>query len=118
MKKIRLTESELTNIIKRVISEQPTSENTDSKIPPVVKEKGIEIARMAQNIIKKHMEYCKLIKQMVDENIDCEFATKKFKDQPLWVIAGLETSLSSDKTPSIMGAAPSKSPSLNNIFNK
>jgi rhamnogalacturonyl hydrolase YesR len=115
MAKVRLTERELTNIIKRVINEQSTSKNTDAKIPPVVKEKGIELAGMAQNIITKHMEYCKLIKQMVNENIDCEFVTKRFKEQPLWVIADLNKSL--DK--SIMGAAPSfKSPSLNNIFNK
>ncbi len=35
MKKIRLTESELTNIIKRVINEQSTLTKTDAKIPPV-----------------------------------------------------------------------------------
>ena len=93
MKKIRLTEAELTNIIKRVINEQ-----SDAKIPPVVRQKGSELARMAQEIIKKHMEYCKQIKSMESQIINCEFVTKRFKEQPLWVIADLDKSLNTIKS--------------------
>ena len=101
MKKIRLTESELTNIIKRVINEQSTLTKTDAKIPPVIKEKGSELARMAQAIIDKHMQYCKQMKLQNPETsqMDCEFVTKRFKDQPLWVIADLDKSLGSFKSP-------------------
>lgn len=103
MKKIRLTEAELTNIIKRVINEQSTLTKTDVKIPPVIKEKGSELARMAQAIIAKHMQYCKEIKSKNPQNpetskMDCEFVTKRFKDQPLWVIADLDKSLGSFKS--------------------
>jgi hypothetical protein len=107
MKKIRLTEAELTNIIKRVINEQPTIKNAESKIPQVIKEKGTELARMAQNIINMHMKYCQQMKsqsqQMKLQNpetgqTDCEFVTKKFKEQPLWVIANLDKSLNAAKS--------------------
>lgn len=100
MKKIRLTEAELTNIIKRVINEQPTSGNEDVKIPEVIKEKGSELARMAQAIIDKHMQYCQQMKSQNLETaqMDCEFVTKRFKDQPLWVIASLDKSLNAAKS--------------------
>ena len=107
MKKIRLTEKELTNIIKRVINEQPTIKNAESKIPQVIKEKGTELARMAQNIINMHMKYCQQMKlqsqQMKLQNpetgqTDCEFVTKRFKEQPLWVIANLDKSLNAAKS--------------------
>ena len=57
MKKIRLTESELTNIIKRVISEQ----NKDVVIPKVISDKQKEFSNMAKQIIQKHKEFCEYI---------------------------------------------------------
>jgi aspartyl/asparaginyl-tRNA synthetase len=92
MKKIRLSERELTNIIKRVISEQTKD------IPEIVKQKQMEYARDAKKIIDKHMEFCKYMKSHKSEfpdffsnedslSIDCEFVTNKFANQPLKVIA-------------------------------
>ena len=107
MKKIRLTEAELTNIIKKVVNEQSTLTKTDVKIPQVIKEKGAELARMAQNIINMHMKYCQQMKlqsqQMKLQNpetvqTDCELVTKRFKEQPLWVIANLDKSLNANKS--------------------
>ena len=100
MKKIRLTEAELTNIIKRVVNEQSTLTKTDLKIPQVIKEKGSELARMAQAIIDKHMQYCKQMKLQNPETgqTDCEFVTKRFKEQPLSVIANLDKSLNAAKS--------------------
>lgn len=100
MKKIRLTEAELTNIIKKVVNEQSTLTKTDVKIPQVIKEKGAELARMAQNIINMHMKYCQQMKLQNPETgqTDCEFVTKRFKDQPLWVIANLDKSLNANKS--------------------
>ena len=109
MKKIiKLTESDLTKIIKRAINEQSSLKKTDLKIPPVIKEKGSELANMAQEIIKKHMEYCKNMVSNKDEFpdvfnsedanfMDCDFVTKRFKEQPLWVIAELDKTLSNIK---------------------
>ena len=75
MKKIRLTESELTNIIKRVINEQSTLTKTDVKIPQVIKEKGSELARMAKAIIDLHMNYCRQMQSQNPEiaKMDCKF---------------------------------------------
>lgn len=100
MKKIRLTEAELTNIIKRVVNEQSTLTKTDLKIPQVIKEKGTELARMAQNIINMHMKYCQQMKLQNPETgqTDCEFVTKRFKEQPLSVIANLDKSLNAAKS--------------------
>ena len=101
MKKVvRLTERDLTNIIKRVINEQPTIKNAESKIPQVIKEKGTVLARMAQNIINMHMKYCQQMKLQNPETgqTDCEFVTKRFKEQPLWVIANLDKSLNAAKS--------------------
>lgn len=120
MKKIRLTESELTNIIKRVINEQPTSGNNDVKIPEVIKEKSLEISQMAKNIIKKHMEFCKYMMshknefpevfQSGDRNfMDCEFATKNFADQRLSSIADLTKTLTKSDNLMMMGGPSLKS---------
>lgn len=97
MKKIRLTEDELTNIIKRVIKEQ----SKDATIPADVKKKGLEFARMAQDIIDAHMEYCKNVLSQANlpgEKIDCEFVTDRFKNQPLGVIAALSKTLPNTNT--------------------
>ena len=100
MKKIRLTEAELTNIIKRVINEQSTLTKTDLKIPPVIKEKGSELARMAKAIIDLHMNYCRQMQSQNPEiaKMDCKFVTDRFKNQPLSVIADLDKSLNAAKS--------------------
>jgi hypothetical protein len=95
MKKIRLTESELTNIIKRVISEQ----NKDVVIPKVISDKQKEFSNMAKQIIQKHKEFCEymisnknkfpeIFTSNNDSNsMDCDFVTKRFAEQPLSLIA-------------------------------
>jgi hypothetical protein len=120
MKKIRLTEAELTNIIKRVINEQPTSGNEDVKIPEVIKEKSLEISQMAKNIIKKHMDFCKymmnnkskfseVFKDSSRLSMDCEVATKNFADQPLSSIADLTKTLTKSDGLMMMGRPSFKS---------
>jgi hypothetical protein len=93
MKKIiRLTESDLSKIVKKVLFEQGI-EGITQVIPDEIKNKQKELSDKAKDIIREHMEYCELNKDKFSAedsySMDCEYMTKKFMNQPLSNIAGI-----------------------------
>ena len=48
-KTIRLTESDLTRIVGKILNEQPTADTANTKLPPLCGSKGIEQMKAALN---------------------------------------------------------------------